>query len=82
MSFSLARTAAIAAMASLICFLVAGAVGQDQDGWLGDALPQWLGDLAWFGLLIGLLVTVVLVVTLLVRRLTGRRSTGGGHAIT
>jgi hypothetical protein len=72
MSLSLARATAIAAVVTVICFLVAGAVGQDQDGWAGDALPQWLGNVAWFGLLVGIVVTVVLGVLLLVTRLRGR----------
>ncbi len=79
MFFSLGRAAAVAAVVTVICFLVAGAVGQDQDGWLGDALPQWLGILTWAGFLLGLLVTVLFGVALLVRRITGRRTAAGGR---
>lgn len=75
MPVSLARATVIAAIVTVVCFLVAGAVGQDQDGWAGDALPQWLGNIAWMGLLLGLAVTLVLGVVLLVQRLTGRSTT-------
>lgn len=81
MSFPLARAATVAAIVTAVCFLMAGAVGQDQDGWLGDALPQWLGNITWAGFLIGGLTTMLLVVAMLIRRMTGRRSTGGGQAI-
>ncbi len=75
MSASLPKLTAGAAVVTVICFLVAGAVGQDQDGWLGDALPQWLGNIAWVGFLLGVLLTVVLGVALLATRLTkGRRA--------
>lgn len=82
MSFSLTRSAAVAALASVVCFLVAGAVGQNQDGWLGDALPQWLGNVAWAGFLLGLLATALLGMALLVRRVIGRRPADGGPAIS
>jgi hypothetical protein len=74
MPFSLARATIVAAVVTLVCFLLAGAVGQDQDGWLGDTLPQWLGNVGWFGFLLGLLVTVVLAIALLVRTMTRKSS--------
>lgn len=65
----------IAAIVTVVCFLVAGAVGQDQDGWAGNALPQWLGNIAWFAFLLGLLITLVLALVGLVRRFTRRSAT-------
>lgn len=73
MPFSLPRATVVAAVVTAVCFLLAGAVGQNQDGWAGDALPQWLGNIAWFGFLLGLLATIVLGIALLVRRFTGGR---------
>lgn len=72
MAFSLARATVTAAVVTVLCFVVASAVGQDQDGWAGDALPQWLGNITWFGFLLGLLATLVLGVALLAKRLTHR----------
>ena len=82
MSVSLGRATALSALVTVVCFVVAGAVGQHQDGWVGDPLPQWLGDVAWIGLLLGVLVTVLLGVALLVRRLTGRGAAGGDSAVS
>lgn len=57
----------------VVCFLVAGMVGQHEDGWV-DGTPQWLGDIAWFGLLAGVLVTALVGVWLLVSTVRGHGS--------
>ncbi|MDT7571689.1 MAG: hypothetical protein QOE05_1863 [Actinomycetota bacterium] len=55
----------------VVCFVIAGMVGQHQDGWV-SGMPQWLGDIAWFGLLLGVLVTVLAGIWLLISTLRGR----------
>jgi hypothetical protein len=55
----------------VVCFLIAGMVGQHQDGWV-EGMPQWLGDVAWFGLLLGVLVTVLVGVWLAISAVRGR----------
>ena len=48
-----------ALVVTVLCMLIAGMIGQHNDGPWGG-LPEWLGAVTWFGFLIGLLVTVVL----------------------
>jgi len=54
-----------------VCFVLAGMVGQHQDGWV-SGMPQWIGDTAWAGFMLGLLATVLTGVWLLVQSLRGR----------
>jgi hypothetical protein len=57
---------------TVVCFALAGMIGQHNDGPWGD-LPEWLGSVSWFGFLIGLLGVIVSGIYLLVRTM-GRRS--------
>ena len=55
---------------TVVCFVLAGMVGQHQDGWV-NGMPQWIGDTAWAGFMLGLLATVLSGIYLLVRNLRG-----------
>ena len=70
----LGRLTVVVAAVTAVCFVIAGLIGQHNDGPLGG-LPEWMGALTWFGGLIGLLITVVLALVLLVKRLSGGRRT-------
>jgi drug/metabolite transporter (DMT)-like permease len=43
---------------TVLCFVLAGLIGQHNDGPWGG-LPEWLGSASWFGFLLGLLATVI-----------------------
>jgi hypothetical protein len=43
---------------TVLCFVLAGMIGQHNDGPWGD-LPEWLGTASWIGFNIGVLATVV-----------------------
>ena len=68
----LGKLTAIVAAVTAVSFLIAGLIGQHNDGPLGD-LPEWLGAVTWFGGLLGALMTAVLVLVLLGQRLTRGR---------
>jgi hypothetical protein len=50
------------AIVTLICFAVAGIIGNDRHG-----LIMVIGDIAWFGLLLGVLFLVVGSATAVIR---------------
>jgi branched-subunit amino acid permease len=52
---------------TLVCFGIAAAVGNNHHG-----LRQAVGDIAWNGMLIGILLTIVLSVVVIVRSTRGR----------
>jgi branched-subunit amino acid permease len=58
------------AIFTLVCFAVAGIVGQHHHG-----LVMAIGDVAWFGMLLGLLFLLVGSATAIVR---SRRRLGNG----
>ena len=58
---------------TVVCFALAGLIGQHNDGPWGD-LPEWLGTASWAGFLIGLLATVLMGIYWLVQSM---RSRGG-----
>ena len=43
---------------TILCFVLAGLIGQHNDGPWGG-LPEWLGSASWFGFLLGVLATVI-----------------------
>lgn len=68
----LGKLTAIVAAVTAVCFVIAGLIGQHNDGPLGG-LPEWLGAVTWFGGLLGALMTAVLVLVLLGQRVTRGR---------
>jgi hypothetical protein len=67
---------AIALVFTVLCFALAGLIGQHNDGPWGG-LPEWLGSASWGGFLIGLLATVLLGIYWLVQSLRTRGSAAG-----
>lgn len=59
----------VLAVFTLVCFFTAGIVGNDNDG-----VVQAIGDVAWFGFLLGFLLLVVVGVSRLVRWVGARSS--------
>ncbi len=55
------------------CLLLAGLIGQRNDGPWGD-LPAWLGAVSWFGFLGSAVALLVLSAYLVVARLRARRA--------
>ena len=43
---------------TVLCFALAGLIGQHNDGPWGG-LPEWLGSASWFGFLLGVLAIIV-----------------------
>ena len=43
---------------TVLCFALAGLIGQHNDGPWGD-LPEWLGTASWIGFNVGALATLV-----------------------
>jgi hypothetical protein len=43
---------------TVLCFTLAGLIGQHNDGPWGG-LPEWLGSASWGGFLIGVLATII-----------------------
>jgi uncharacterized membrane protein YbhN (UPF0104 family) len=56
------RNTIILAVFTAVCFVTAGIVKNDHDG-----VVQAIGDIAWFGLLLGGLLLIVIAVARLVR---------------
>lgn len=69
------RTLAGLAILTLICFAVAGIIGQHRHG-----VVMAIGDIAWNGFLLGLLLLIVGSVFVLVRSGRGRVRRGGRAA--
>ena len=63
------KSFAILAAITLVCFVVAGIVGQHHHG-----VVQAIGDIAWTGLLIGIFLLIVGSVVVLVRSRRPQRS--------
>ena len=60
---------------TILCFALAGMIGQHNDGPWGG-LPEWLGSASWFGFLLGVLATVVSGIYWAVSGVSRRRATG------
>ncbi|HMS61279.1 MAG TPA: hypothetical protein PKD63_03295 [Solirubrobacteraceae bacterium] len=56
------RNTIILAVFTAICFVIAGVTGND-----GEGVVQVIGDIAWFGLLLGGLLLIVVGVARLAR---------------
>ncbi len=56
------RNTIILAVFTAVCFVTAGLVGNDNDG-----AVQVVGDVAWFGFLLGALLLIVVGIARLVR---------------
>jgi predicted transporter len=64
------RNTIILAAFTAVCFVVAGLLGNDNEG-----AVQALADVAWFGLLLGALLLLVIGVARLTRWAAGRKAT-------
>lgn len=67
------RSLVALAVFTLVCFVITGAVGNHHHG-----LRQLVGNVTWFGFLLGLLFLIVACVFVLVR--VRRRSRGSAQA--
>ena len=55
------------AIITVVCFVLAGLIGQHNDGPWGD-LPEWLGSVSWFGFLLGAVLTIITGIMALMSR--------------
>ena len=65
------RVIAAVAAVGAVCLVVAGLIGQYNDGPLGG-LPEWMGALTWFGFLLSIPVLVLLLAYVGIQRLRHR----------
>jgi hypothetical protein len=63
---------------TVLCFVLAGLIGQHNDGPWGD-LPEWLGTASWIGFNLGVLATVVAGIYWLIQSRRSGRSAAGAE---